>query len=293
MKWHGPVRYQAHPTHSAEALSIDWGKHSALKSKQGVYVKTIQTERGRGIVYVGTAHGRNGFQGRLELDQENHKSCYLDGRYMLEDPEQMKQGIRQRVNYGLLNLELSMRGPQGIQREKLPEDLLEKVEETHQFGIENRRTVLARIEATAAFQHIAESQPECLQEWRGKLLQGMSVRTAPKPFSQPWRKLNRLLKEHYLQSYFTEIQGRSIGAQLLQLFEIYLYPLEDKRQSLELEGTIFQSVCHHPVPWVRQFIQFGIAQPLHQGRSISLEALSAQCGITYAGNQEDAVFALE
>jgi hypothetical protein len=135
MKWHGPVRYQAHPTHSAEALSIDWGKHSALKSKQGVYVKTIQTERGRGIVYVGTAHGRNGFQGRLELDQDNHKSCYLDGRYMLEDPEQMKQGIRQRVNYGLLNLELSMRGPQGIQREKLSADLLEKVEETHQFGI--------------------------------------------------------------------------------------------------------------------------------------------------------------
>ncbi len=291
MNWHGPLRYEAQPPFSTSALAINWNAAPELKTQRGVYVKTVRTERGRGIVYVGTAHGRNGFQGRLELDSESHKRCYLDGRYMLEDPELMRQGTRRPLNYGLLNLELSMRGPQNVQREKLPSDLVQQISAAHAFGIENRQTVLQRMAATPEYQRLAATEPACVEQWRTKLLQGSSVRSAPKPFSQPWGELKRWLRKHYLQEYFDQMQGAAIGAQLLQLFEIYLVPLPDKAQSLALEGTIFQTVCHHPVPWVRQFIQFGIVQPLLQGSAVRLETLSSQCGVSYTQGQEHAEFA--
>ena len=252
----------------------------------------MNTERGRGVLYVGTAHGRNGFSGRLELDNENHMNCYLDGRYMLEDPDCMKKGERRRINYGLLNLELSMRGPQEIQKTKLPNDLLRGVEETHKFGIENRRTVLKRMEKKPVFQKISLSQPDCLRDWKDKLLQGKSIRNAPSTYAQSWRYLNRLLKDEYIQEYFKDIQGSEIGCDLLQILEIYLCPMDNKESSLILEGTIFQSICNHPVSWVRNFIQFGITQPLHQGNVISLEDLWNQSGVGYLKNQESVEFAM-
>ena len=40
---------------------------------------------------------------------------------------------------------------------------------------------------------------------------------------------------------------------MLELHEMYLCPVDDKSQSFALEGTIFQSICHHPIQWVREF----------------------------------------
>ena len=290
MRWYGPFRYEAKRNASETAFSINWKNDFGMSHEHGVYVLTVNTERGRGILYVGTAFGRKGFTGRLELDQENHMNCYLDGRYMLEDPQFMKRGERKRINYGLLNLELSMRGPQEIQKTKLPDDLLQGVKETHAFGIENRRTVIKRMKALPTFQKLIDHHPDCFRDWEEKLLRGMSVRTAPKAYSQTWRELNRLMKREYLTEFFEDIQGSKIGAQLLEMFEIYICPLKNKEQSLVMEGSIFQTICNHSTQWVRNFIQFGITQPLYQGSIIDADKLWDQYGVGYLNNKDSVEF---
>ena len=52
---------------------------------------------------------------------------------------------------------------------------------------------------------------------------------------------------------------------MLELHEMYLCPIDDKSQSFELEGTIFQSICHHPIKWVREFNGYHLVQPLQNG----------------------------
>jgi len=47
--------------------------------------------------------------------------------------------------------------------------------------------------------------------------------------------------------------------------EIYVTPVEDREVRLSLEGTIFKSVCHHPVQWVREFVDYWLVEPLRNG----------------------------
>ena len=58
--------------------------------------------------------------------------------------------------------------------------------------------------------------------------------------------------------------------------EIYVTPVEDREVRLSLEGTIFKSVCHHPVQWVREFVDYWLVEPLRNGTAVGLQSLSQQ-----------------
>ena len=296
MKWFGPYQYKTSVPGNNPPLYVGWGEEgNAIKNQKGVYLLVVKTELGQNIDYVGTAHGVSGFQGRLETSPDSHLSCYLDGRYMLKDPERLIQGYFDPLNYGLLNLELSMRGPQGIQNEKLPQDLVGKVQKIHDLGMENRKTLLPLIEDNSFYETFLCSQPDCVAEWKRRLHCGMSVRNPPsafKEYNDSWKQLNKLLKEYYLERFFYTIDGPKVGFQLLQTFEIYVCPIEEKNQSFELEGTIFQSVCHHPIQWVREFVAYALVQPLQNGSPKNLDTLRNNYGLNYQvdGDRIDLLF---
>ena len=44
-----------------------------------------------------------------------------------------------------------MRGPQGIQHEKLPQDLVIKIQQVHDLGMENRKILLPLIKEASIF----------------------------------------------------------------------------------------------------------------------------------------------
>ena len=235
MKWHGPFSYKVLTPRDRFSIYVDWSEdNEGIKNQRGVYLLVVNTDRGRNINYVGTAHGTGGFQSRLETSADSHLHCYLDGRYMLKDPESLVQGVLKPLNYGLLNLELSMRGPQGIQYEKLPHDLVEKVKKLHDLGMQNRKDLLPMLETHQVFQSILDDNPECINEWKRRFIGGMSVRSPPSLFknhSYSWKQLNRLLKEYYLDQKFLTIDGPVVGSKLLEIKEIFLCPKEDNNHS--------------------------------------------------------------
>lgn len=296
MKWHGPFSYKVPSTVDRSSIYVDWSEdHENIRNRTGVYLLVVNTNRGRNINYVGTAHGAGGFQNRLETSTDSHLHCYVDGRYMLKDPESLVQGYFKPLNYGLLNLELSMRGPQGIQHEKLPQDLVTKIQQVHDLGMENRKILLPLIKETSSFQNLLISDPDCVVEWKRRLLGGMSVRNPPSLFkksSEVWKQLNKHLKNYYLKHFFYNIDGPNIGYRMLELHEMYLCPVDDKSQSFALEGTIFQSICHHPIQWVREFNGYHLVQPLQHGFPKNLDALKTDCGVGYqfGGDQVDLIF---
>ena len=107
-----------------------------------------------------------------------------------------------------------------------------------------------------------------------------------------WKQLNRLLKEYYLDQKFLTIDGPVVGSKLLEIKEIFLCPKEDNNHSFELEGSIFQSVCHHPVQWVREFVEYGLVQPLQNGSAKTLDQLRNDYGIDYQieGDRVEVIF---
>ena len=151
MKWHGPF-----PTKSFYAdrssIYVDWSEdHENIRNRTGVYLLVVNTNRGRNINYVGTAHGVGGFQNRLETSTDSHLHCYVDGRYMLKDPESLVQGYFKPLNYGLLNLELSMYEDPQASSMKTTQDLVTKIQQVHDLGMENRKILLPLIKETSVF----------------------------------------------------------------------------------------------------------------------------------------------
>ena len=86
--------------------------------------------------------------------------------------------------------------------------------------------------------------------------------------------LSKLLKSHTINVLHLRVEFR--GAKMLELFEIYVTPVEDREVRLSLEGTIFKSVCHHPVQWVREFVDYWLVEPLRNGTAVGLQSLSQQ-----------------
>ena len=292
MKWHGPFNYRFTPDGDYSKIFVDWSECPFnIEYMKGVYFLAVETDLGLAVNYVGTADGKNGFKGRLDTDRDSHKSCYLDGRYMLEDPKLMKQGVRKPINYGLLNLELNMAGTLPIQKEKLPSDLVVNIEKIQKFGVRNRSAVHQMLKNDDSYKEIKENEAGCLKEWESKLFAGKSIRTAPKEFSKEikfsWNKLNKLLRKYYLLCFFDNLNGRSIGAEMLRQFKIYCFPNENKDQNLKIEGLIFQTICNHPTQWVREFIQYGVSQPLVCGSQVDLEVLETEYGLGYGSSPEN------
>ena len=200
--WNGPYRFLSSDPNRQVPDHVAGPKFDQFTGKNGVYLFTVNTTKGLGITYVGSTYKGKGFGQRLG----QHLKDYLSPQYSLLDVNDLKQGIRNPLNVGWLNMLYSMQ-IKGNQNTHLPQTTKNLLNRVYRSNRQQRKKLIDQLMEHQVYGEICSEKPAWFNELRVMYEDGSSIDSFVRNKKQDaekkkyFRAINQLLKEKYYGEY--------------------------------------------------------------------------------------------